>query len=290
MKILLLAAALAAASTGAAFAQPSSTGSGQAYPSKPVRVIVGFPAGGGVDITARIFSAKLSEIWGSPILVETAPALADLMGGHVSAMLGNLPEQIGAIKAGKVRAVGISSVMPLPASAEPRNHRRIGRAGLRGHGVVRRGRSRRRSEAGPGEDPRRHDQGAQDAGPAAAPAGSGRRPRTDDARAVRGFHQVRNRQVGESGESRGHDAAVAAKSRKAKGKRQKAEGGRREAEGGRTLPNVIYFSLFPFPFRLESPSITHHLSRSGTLHASSVTPTSRLKASSAMLRWMRLPM
>jgi len=114
MKILLLAAALAAASTGAAFAQPSSTGSGQAYPSKPVRVIVGFPAGGGVDITARIFSAKLSEIWGSPILVETAPALADLMGGHVSAMLGNLPEQIGAIKAGKVRAVGISSVMRSP--------------------------------------------------------------------------------------------------------------------------------------------------------------------------------
>ena len=36
------------------------------------------------------------------------------MGGHVSAMLGNLPEQIGAIKAGKVRAVGISSVMRSP--------------------------------------------------------------------------------------------------------------------------------------------------------------------------------
>jgi len=70
VKTLLLAAALAAASIGAALAQPSSTGSGQAYPSKPVRVIVGFPAGGGVDITARIFTSKLSEIWGSPILVE----------------------------------------------------------------------------------------------------------------------------------------------------------------------------------------------------------------------------
>jgi len=235
MKTLLLAAALAAASIGAALAQPSSTGSGQAYPSKPVRVIVGFPAGGGVDITARIFTSKLSEIWGSPILVENrsgagstvaadlvvksppdgytlmlvsiashgiapsmysklpydtikdfapisligttpnvlnvhpslparsvgefmalakanpgkiqygssgigtsphlsmelfkmmagidifhvpykggAPALADLMGGHVSAMLGNLPEQIGAIKAGKIRAIGISSVKRSP--------------------------------------------------------------------------------------------------------------------------------------------------------------------------------
>ena len=62
MKIVLLAAALAAASMGAALAQP--------YPGKPVRVIVGFPAGGGVDITARMFTSKLSEIWGSTILVE----------------------------------------------------------------------------------------------------------------------------------------------------------------------------------------------------------------------------
>jgi tripartite-type tricarboxylate transporter receptor subunit TctC len=224
----ILAAALVLASIGTALAQP--------YPSKPVRVIVGFPAGGGVDITARIFTSKLSEIWGgSTILVENrvgagstvaadmvvksppdgytlmlvsiashgiapsmykklpydtikdfapisligktpnvlnvhpslparsvqefvalakaspgkiqygssgvgtsphlsmelfknmaridimhipykggAPALADLMGGHVSAMLGNLPEQIGAIKAGKVRAIGISSVKRNP--------------------------------------------------------------------------------------------------------------------------------------------------------------------------------
>jgi tripartite-type tricarboxylate transporter receptor subunit TctC len=220
----ILAVALVLASIGTALSQP--------YPSKPVRVVVGFPAGGGVDITARIFTTKLSEVWGgSTILVENrvgagstiaadmvvksppdgytlmlvsiashgiapsmykklsydaikdfapisligktpnvlnvhpslpaksvqefvalakanpgkiqygssgigtsphlsmelfksmaridimhipykggAPALADMMGGHVSVMLGNLPEQIGAIKAGKTRAIGISSV------------------------------------------------------------------------------------------------------------------------------------------------------------------------------------
>lgn len=42
----------------------------QSYPSKPPRLLVGFVPGGGVDQTARITAAKLSEIWGQPITVE----------------------------------------------------------------------------------------------------------------------------------------------------------------------------------------------------------------------------
>jgi tripartite-type tricarboxylate transporter receptor subunit TctC len=42
----------------------------QSYPSKPPRLLVGFVPGGGVDQTARITTAKLSEIWGQPITVE----------------------------------------------------------------------------------------------------------------------------------------------------------------------------------------------------------------------------
>ena len=46
---------------GPAAGQPASTGSGQAYPSKPIRMIIGFPPGGGTDIIGRIVAQRMSE-------------------------------------------------------------------------------------------------------------------------------------------------------------------------------------------------------------------------------------
>src|SRR6202171_791540 len=45
----------------------------QDYPTKPVRIIEGFGAGGGVDVIARAVSPKLSELWGQPVTVENHP-------------------------------------------------------------------------------------------------------------------------------------------------------------------------------------------------------------------------
>jgi tripartite-type tricarboxylate transporter receptor subunit TctC len=42
----------------------------QAYPSRPVRIIVGFPAGGGTDVTARLMGQWLSERLGQPFIIE----------------------------------------------------------------------------------------------------------------------------------------------------------------------------------------------------------------------------
>ncbi len=43
------------------------------YPTKPVRIIEPFGAGGGPDVVARAISPKLSELWGQPVTVENHP-------------------------------------------------------------------------------------------------------------------------------------------------------------------------------------------------------------------------
>ena len=57
----------------------------QAYPSKPIRIVVGFPPGGGNDIIARLLGAKMQESWGQSVVIDNKPGAASILAAeHVA--------------------------------------------------------------------------------------------------------------------------------------------------------------------------------------------------------------
>ena len=77
MRCTFCAAALLALSTASAGAAD--------YPSRPVRAVVGFPAGSGVDIVARLVGQKLSEQYGQQFVVDNRPGAGSNIGTQLAA-------------------------------------------------------------------------------------------------------------------------------------------------------------------------------------------------------------
>jgi len=57
----------------------------QTYPTKAVRVIVPFAAGGGIDMVARVISQRLQEVMGQPFVVENKPGAGGVVGSEIVA-------------------------------------------------------------------------------------------------------------------------------------------------------------------------------------------------------------
>ena len=90
---LVVAMAFLSVLLGSAQAQPGSTrlgqalvkGSGQGFPSRPLRHIAPFPPGGAADIVGRIMAAALTEVLGQQVVVDNRPGAGSAIGAELVA-------------------------------------------------------------------------------------------------------------------------------------------------------------------------------------------------------------
>jgi len=85
LPVAVLAAIVSILAPIAAAAQAASTGSGQAYPAKPVRVVIPWPPGGSNDVVGRIVAQKLAEALGQQFVIDNRPGAAGSIGSDVVA-------------------------------------------------------------------------------------------------------------------------------------------------------------------------------------------------------------
>ena len=57
----------------------------QAFPAKPIKIVVTFPLGGAPDILSRLFGAKMQETWGQPVIVDNRPGAGAVIGYELGA-------------------------------------------------------------------------------------------------------------------------------------------------------------------------------------------------------------
>ncbi|MEQ1776523.1 MAG: tripartite tricarboxylate transporter substrate-binding protein, partial [Burkholderiales bacterium] len=92
------------------------------YPSRPVRMVVPYPPGGGSDITGRAIGAKLNEYLGQTFVVDNRPGATGLIGTEIAAkapadgytiLLADAPHTINALVYAKQKYDAIKDFTPL---------------------------------------------------------------------------------------------------------------------------------------------------------------------------------
>jgi len=83
--IYALVASVSVLLPGTVLAQAPSTGSGQAYPTKPIRLIVPFAPGGTNDILGRILATHMGQRLGQNMIVDNRPGFQGIIGTNLAA-------------------------------------------------------------------------------------------------------------------------------------------------------------------------------------------------------------
>jgi tripartite-type tricarboxylate transporter receptor subunit TctC len=84
-RIAVLVLSAAATSAAGTAAHSASTGSGQAYPVRPIRLVMPFPPGGNVDTLGRVFAKQLETQLGQPIVVDNRGGANGILGVDIVA-------------------------------------------------------------------------------------------------------------------------------------------------------------------------------------------------------------
>lgn len=85
MKRRRVAAAAAALLFASAALAQTAAPTGADWPNKPVRIVVVYPPGGGIDLIARNLGKKLSDLWNVPVVVDNRPGAGTTLGAGVVA-------------------------------------------------------------------------------------------------------------------------------------------------------------------------------------------------------------
>jgi tripartite-type tricarboxylate transporter receptor subunit TctC len=68
-----------------AAAAPESAAAQDAYPNRPIHIVIPFPAGGPADIAARIIGQRMNEEWGQPVVIDNRPGGNTIIGAEAVA-------------------------------------------------------------------------------------------------------------------------------------------------------------------------------------------------------------
>ncbi len=88
----------------------------QAYPNKPIKVVVGYAAGGAVDVVARTIGQSLSASMGQPVLVENKPGAGTNIA--VKSVISAEPDGYTLMLAANALAANMALYQPMPFDAE----------------------------------------------------------------------------------------------------------------------------------------------------------------------------